>query len=196
MDIRFSVNWFTPVDHTKYTTVCLCNYVFHIWTKHLAQLVRSHKSAVFSIIKLHHGQSRWNGSCRELAELCRILRNMRTTNVDVCCIFGNWLWCVILQYIRNGFLTAPECSRVSLVCQLWAVWNASLPADESRLLKKCRSPAQGRNELNVWMRFVPVWESVLVIGVYVLALNSGTDLEHLLFSFVVDESLPVSSSRD
>jgi len=44
--------------------------------------------------------------------------------------------------------------------------------------------------------FVPVWESVLVIGVYVLALISGTDLEHLLFSFVVDESLSVSSSRD
>lgn len=74
--------------------------------------------------------------------------------------------------------------------------NLCLPADESRLLKQYRSPAQGRNELNVWMRFVRVWESVLVFGLYVLALISGTNLEHLLFSFVVDESLPVSSSRD
>ncbi len=37
---------------------------------------------------------------------------------------------------------------------------------------------------------------MLVIGVYVLALISGTNLELFLFSFVVDESLPVSSSRD
>lgn len=120
-----------------------------------------------------------------------------TTNVDVLHFWELVMVCYsAVRYIRRGFLTAPECSRVSLVCQLWAVWNASPPADESRLLKKCRSPAQGRNELNVWMRFVPVWESVLVFGVYVLELISGTDLEHLLFSFVVDESLPVSSSRD
>lgn len=71
-----------------------------------------------------------------------------------------------------------------------------MQSSESRLLKQYCSPARGRDELSVWMRFVPEWESVLVIGVYVLALISGTNLELLLFIFDVDESLPVSSSRD
>ncbi len=71
-----------------------------------------------------------------------------------------------------------------------------MQSSESWLLKQYRSPARGIDELRLWMHFVPEWESVLVIGVYVLALISGTNLELFLFSFVVDESLPVSSSRD
>lgn len=86
---------------------------------------------------------------------CRILmRNMRTAllRAGSChynCGCGNWFLCTILLCIRKWFLMAPECSRVLLVCQIWAVWNASLPADESRLLKQYRSPARGRDELDV-----------------------------------------------
>lgn len=61
-----------PVLSTKYSKVSLhvkyCMYVSFKYRTHIkGQLVRS--SAVSSIMKLYHGLSKWNGSCRVLLVL-------------------------------------------------------------------------------------------------------------------------------